>query len=100
MYSWNEWLAWIFNFVEQRNNTAQRTGAYASTQQIVHDNRTATIKDAAGMNGWHGLCSFSTHHMQQRTAVVHSTQQIVYMITVQPTKMHAGMNGWHGSLAE
>jgi hypothetical protein len=43
MHSWNEWLAWFCLLIT--NTRALLRTAARSTQQIVHDNRTATIKD-------------------------------------------------------
>jgi hypothetical protein len=66
MYGWNEWLALL---IEQQCTQTAHALQYYSTQQIVHDNRTATIKDAR-LDEWLAWLSFSNAHMQQRTAVV------------------------------
>jgi hypothetical protein len=56
----------------QQCNSRQRTAVVLQHAQqiIVHDNCTATIKDTAGMNGWHGSAHSVITHVQQRTLLL------------------------------
>jgi hypothetical protein len=59
MYSWNEWLAWLL--VEQCTHATHTVVRLQRSRLLFYDNCTATIKDAAGMNGWHGSAYSAMH---------------------------------------
>jgi hypothetical protein len=67
MYGWNEWLALLIQ--QQCTQTVAHTAVLQHAADCVHDNRTATIKDAR-LDEWLAWLSFSNAHMQQRTAVL------------------------------
>jgi hypothetical protein len=83
-------LAWLCSSSTHMQQHRCTTAARSTQQQIVHDNRTATIKDAQLTEWLAWFCFVDNKYAAHCCALQHAARSRLYMITIQPqSKMYS-----------